>query len=109
MDGAVPLSLEEEDLNPDPTETPSHVTELNDDETTEAAGSESRDVVAELPSVIRTGKGRRLRSETESRSSKAAGMFVPFNLGRKRSHTFQEVGVGKEKEEHEDVRGGRGL
>jgi hypothetical protein len=69
------------------------------DETAEAEG---RDVVPELPSPALSGKGRRLRSETESRSFKGTGFFVPFK-GRKRSHTLQEVGAAKEKEDVEDV------
>ena len=47
------------------------------------------------------GKGRRSRSETESRSLK--GTLLPFKGGRKRSHTFQEGGVTKDKEDVDDV------
>lgn len=85
---------------------PGHTTgNLPDCEEPEADSSESRDVVPELSSAAPSGKGRRLRSETESRSSKGTSIFVPF-IGRKRSHTLQDVGGDKEKEEQEDVRDG---
>ena len=78
----------------DPVAAPGHVTGNCDE--TKADDSESRDVVPELSSPAPSGKGRRLRSETESRSSNGASFFVPFE-GRKRSHTLQEVGGAKKR------------
>ena len=66
----------------------------------ESAESESRDVIMDLPNTSTLGKGKRSRSETESRSTKVN--LLPFK-GRKRSQTFQEGGVVKEKEDPEDV------
>ncbi len=79
-------------------EIPSHVTETLT--AADSAQLESQDIVMELPSHTPSGKGRRFRSDTESRGSK--GILLPF-MNRKRSHTLQEGGVVKEKDEQEDV------
>ena len=88
------------------TEQPSHVTDVACEITVaDSALSEERDVLSDLPSAGSTtpqlGKGRRSRSETESKSSKVS--LIPFK-GRKRSHTLHEGGGAKEKEELEEVR-----
>ena len=69
----------------------------------DAGALESRDMVMELPSNSSTqnSKGRRLRSGTELQSTKG-GILTPFK-GRKRSHTIQESGAAKEKDEPEEV------
>lgn len=99
--------LEEEeghspDLNTDHvTEELSRVTDGEPDSiVADSALSEERDTITDLPSAPspHPGKGRRLRSETESRSSKVP--LLSFK-GRKRSHTLQDGGVPKEKEEEE--------
>lgn len=58
---------------------------------------EAQDVLSDLPPSPLV-KGRRQRSETESRNSK--GSLLSFK-GRKRSHTLQEGDVVRNKEEQE--------
>ena len=108
--GDDPFSPEEGELcthKPHPTEDSGHMTAVVNEDVPqpESAESEARDVVMELPSTgtPQLGKGKRLRSETESRGAKVN--LLPFK-GRKRSHTLQEGGVVKEKEEPEDVSSG---
>ncbi len=112
--GDDPFSPEEDDPTdpkthaPHPPQDSSHMTAVASEDVPEpapavSADSEARDVVMELPSTSGTsllGKGKRSRSETESRGAKVN--ILPFK-GRKRSHTFQEGGVVKEKDELEDV------
>lgn len=89
-------------------EQPSHVTNVTSDTmVADSALSEERDVLSDLPSSAagsttpQLGKGRRSRSETESKSTKVS--LIPFK-GRKRSQTLHEGGVAKEKDESEEVR-----
>lgn len=82
------------------TNKPDHVTADESSRNDNTTPSESRDVLTDLPAVTHNSlKGKRLRSETESRGVR----FMSFK-GRKRSHTLHEgVSTIKEKEEDEEV------
>lgn len=93
------------------TEDTSHVTasdaaspNTSDLVVADSALSEERDLVPDLPATGSSspflGKGKRSRSETESKGSKVP--LISFKA-RKRSQTLQEVGAAKEKEDQEEV------
>lgn len=85
------------------TEEPSHVTGGEPSASVADSGlSEGRDLLTDLPTAApHLGKGKRSRSETESRISKIS--LISSFKSRKRSHTLHEGGVVKEKEEQEEV------